>query len=247
MCLDYRRTGAVAFTALLLAMPVAQAAREARVVLTIDSVTQVTDVARYRLGQHLAKQGCQADIRFNRDPDKAALVFSLSGEGNPGAAALIANNRDGDWARPVWITRKTAGVRSISELKDRDLATVAGEDPFASKLPLAALGAAGIYPPQEKIYEAGDYSSALSLLLHNNTHAAMSEAGFAGQFLTSRDLEILWLGSPVKTVGWYRGKGWSEQAQNCEEALSRLSRTDDKQAFSVFPEWVHGFARTDNQ
>lgn len=248
MCLGYKHIRASVFTALLICMAVAITAEELRpVVLTVDSVTRVTDVARYRLSQHLARQGCSADIRFNREPRVAALMFSFSAQGSQRAVVLSAKNRDGEWPRPAWITRRTAGVRSISELKARDLATVAGEDPLASTLALAALGAAGIHPEPESIYESGDFSSALGLLLHNNTHAAVSEAGFAGEFLESRDLVITWRGDPVKTVGWYRGAGWSEQARACEEALSHLSRTDDKQAFAVFPEWVHGFARTDNQ
>ncbi|MCK0163108.1 PhnD/SsuA/transferrin family substrate-binding protein [Marinobacter sp. S6332] len=229
-------------------MPAAIAAEElSPVVLTIDSVTQVTNVARYRLTQQLARQGCLADVGFTSEPRSVALMFSFSAQKEQKVAVLSAINRDGDLPRAVWVTRRTAGVRSISELNDRDLATVAGRDPLASALPIAALGAAGIHPATGRIYESGDYSSALALLLHNNTHAAVSEAGFAGQFLASRDLVITWAGSKVNTIGWYRGDGWSEQALACEEALSHLSRTDDKQAFAVFPEWVHGFARTDSQ
>ncbi|WP_292274684.1 hypothetical protein [Marinobacter sp.] len=217
------------------------------ILLTIDSVTRVTDVARYRLGQHLAEQGCQANIRFDSKVPLVALMFRLSAQGSQETMALSAKNRDGEWPRPAWITRRTAGVRSVSELEARDLATVAGGDPLASALPLAALAAAGIHPEPERIYESGDFSSALGLLLHNNTHAAVSEAGFAGEFLERQDLVLTWLGAPVKTVGWYRGVGWSEQALACEEALGHLIRTDDKQAFAVFPEWVHGFAKTDDQ
>lgn len=229
-------------------MPGAIAAGEpAPVVLTVESVTRVTDVAGYRLGQHLAEQGCQADIRFDSVRPMAALMFRFSAKGSQGTVVLSAKNRDGEWPRPVWITRRTAGVRSVADLESRDLATVAGQDPLASMLPLAALGAVGIDPKPERIYESGDFSSALGLLLHSNTHAAVSETGFAGQFLKSRDLVITWSGPPVKTVGWYRGDGWSEQALACEDALSHLSRMDDKQAFAVFPEWVHGFARTDDQ
>jgi len=248
MHLGYRHTQALAFTALLLCMPAAITAEGLQpIVLTIDSVTRVTDVARYRLSQHLARQGCLAEIRFNREPEAAALMFSLSAQDSQGTVVLSAKNRDGDWPRSVWVTRRTAGVRSVSDLAERDLATVAGRDPLASALPLAALEAAGVYPAPARFYESGDFSSALGLLLHNNTHAAASEAGFAGQFLESRDLVITWLGDPVKSVGWYRGNGWSEQALACEEALGNLRRADDKQAFEVFPEWVHGFARTDDQ
>ncbi|MBK1850518.1 PhnD/SsuA/transferrin family substrate-binding protein [Marinobacter sp. 1-4A] len=229
-------------------MPVAIAAEElSPVVLAIDSVTHITDVARYRLTQQLARQGCLADIGFTSEPRAVALMFRFSAPNEQKVAVLSAINRDGDLPSAVWVTRRTAGVRSISELNDRDLATVAGKDPLASALPIAALGASGIHPAAGRIYESGDYSSALALLLHNNTHAAVSEAGFAGQFLASRDLVITWTGPTVKTIGWYRGDGWSEQALACEEALSHLSRTDDKQAFAVFPEWVHGFARTDSQ
>jgi len=248
MCLDYKHTGASVLTALMVCTPMVTAAEALLpVVLTVDSATRVTDVAGYRLGQRLAEQGCQADIRFGNAHPMDALMFRFSAQGSQDQVALSARNRDGEWPRPAWITRRTAGVRSVSELEARDLATVAGRDPLASRLPLAALGAAGIHPEPERIYESGDFSSALSLLLHNNTHAAVSEAGFAGQFLERRDLVIIWLGAPVKTVGWYRGDGWSEQALACEEALSHLSRMDDEQAFAVFPEWVHGFARTNNQ
>lgn len=248
MCLGYKHARASVFTVLMLCMAGAATAGElSPILLTIDSVTRVTDVARYRLGQHLAEQGCQADIRFDRKVPMVALMFRLSAQGSQETMVLSAKNRDGEWPRPAWITRRTAGVRSVSELEARDLATVAGEDPLASALHLAALGASGVHPGPERLYESGDFSSALGLLLHNNTHAAVSEAGFAGQFLESRDLVISWLGDPVKTVGWYRGDGWSDQALACEEALSHLRRTDDKQAFAVFPEWVYGFARTDDQ
>lgn len=248
MYLGYRHTLALASAALLLCMPAAIMAEGPRpIVLTIDSVTRVTDVAGYRLGQHLAKQGCQGEIRFTSEPQAAALMFGFSPQRRQGKVVLSAMNPDGELPRPAWITRRTSGVRSVSGLEVRDLATVAGRDPLASRLALAELSLAGIDPEPERIYEAGDFSSALGLLLHNNTHAAVSEAGFASQFLESRDLVITWLGAPVKTVGWYRGDAWSKQALVCEEALSHLRRTDDKQAFAVFPEWVHGFTRTDDQ
>jgi len=248
MCLGYKCIRALACVAFLSCMPVATTADEfLPVVLTVDSVTRVTDVARYRFSRQLEKQGCIADIRFGSESLEAALMFRFSAPDSQGAVTLSVKNRDGESPRPAWITRRTSGVRSVSELEARDLATVAGRDPLASRLPLAALEAEGIRPAPERIYEAGDFSSALGLLLHNNTHAAVSEAGFAGQFLEHRDLVITWLGAPVKAVGWYRGVGWSEQALACEEALSHLSRVDDKQAFAVFPEWVHGFARTDDQ
>ena len=248
MCLGYKHARASVFAVLMLCMAGAATAGElSPILLTIDSVTRVTDVARYRLGQHLAEQGCQADIRFDRKVPMVALMFRLSAQGSQETMALSAKNRDGEWPRPAWITRRTAGVRSVSELEARDLATVSGGDPLASALPLSALEAAGIHPEPERIYESGDFSSALGLLLHNNAHAAVSEAGFAGQFLERQDLLITWLGAPVKTVGWYRGVGWSERALACEKALGHLSRMDDKQAFAVFPEWVHGFARTDDQ
>lgn len=181
LCLGCRHLREYIATALLLCASGAIVAGEDRsVVLNIDSVTRVTDVARYRLSQHLIKQGCLADIRFRSEPEAAALMFRFSAQGSHGAIVLGAKNREGNWPQPVWVTRRTSGVRSTGELENRDLV-------------------------------------------------------------------ITWLGNPVKTVGWYRGEGWSEKALACEEALGDLSLEDDRQAFAVFPEWVHGFARTDEQ
>ncbi|WP_100638286.1 PhnD/SsuA/transferrin family substrate-binding protein [Marinobacter salexigens] len=230
-------------------MPVAIAAEESEpvVVLSIDSVTRVTDVAAYRLSRYLRGQGCAAEIRFDNEPGEVALMFRYTVQAERKPAVLSATSLDGHWPRPAWITRRTSGVPALSELEGRDLATVAGQDPLGSTLPHAALEAVGVHPKPEAIYESGDFSSALGLLLHNNTHAAVSEAGFVGQFLESRDLVITWQGDPVTTVGWYRGKAWSKQALACEEALGQLERVADKQMFAVFPEWVHGFARIDDE
>jgi hypothetical protein len=35
--------------------------------------------------------------------------------------------------------------------------------------------------------------------------------------------------------------------QPCLKALLELKRSDDRQIFNLFPEWVHGFAPPDSQ
>jgi hypothetical protein len=215
----------------------------------IEPAANVTGVAaRYRLTQFLRSQGCNADIRPDLTAPDLALAF-LTGIPDDSAAApvLTAVNRDGHLPVPVWVTRRPAGVRSISELHGRDLATVAGRDPLGADLPLAALKNEGITPEPGQLYEAGDFSSALGLLLHNNTHAAVSELGFIQPFLTRNSLVVSWHGEPVKAAGWYRQAGWERVAKACEQALARTQRADDPQMFRIFPEWVYGFAVPDSQ
>lgn len=216
-------------------------------VLTIDSVTAVTEVAGYRLARYLKQAGCNAEIGFGQPGQEAALVFRLGPPREVKQPVLLPVNRERSLPIPVWVTRRTAGVRSIAELSGRDLATVAGRDPLGALLPLMALAREGVEPVKEQLYEAGDYSSALGLLLHNNTHASVSEEGLVAPLLANNDLVISWSGTPVVAGGWYRGAGWKESALGCEKALLELTRSDDRQVFVVFPEWVHGFARPDSQ
>lgn len=218
-----------------------------RVLIGIESASGATTVARHRLTEYLRTQGCEADIRFETSTPGLALVFL---PGTPPETAtqpdLDAINRVGQLPVPVWITRRTAGVRDISELEGRDLATVAGGDPLGASLPLAALRKQGITPSSGQLYEAGDYSSALGLLLHNNTYAAVSERGFVRPFLARNSLVVSWSGEPVKAAGWYRQAAWNRKAEACERALTRPRRPDDPQMFAVFPEWVFGFASPDS-
>lgn len=221
-------------------------ARDVQVLLGIESVTDVTNVARYRLTKYLQAEGCEASIRFDVEAPDLALAFQL-GTPKGSAPALEAVNREGRLPVPVWITRKTAGVRHIRELQGRDLATVAGPDPLGEKLPLAALRNVVAMPAPEQLYKAGDYSSALGLLLHNNTHAAVSELGFVKPLLAGNSLVVSWQGEPVQAAGWYRRNGWSRAAEVCEQALANIQREDDPQVFAIFPEWVSGFALPDSQ
>ncbi|PHQ27354.1 hypothetical protein CLH62_07225 [Marinobacter guineae] len=229
-----------------LLLATAASAEDARILIGIESATSVTDVARYRLTEYLQTQGCEADIRFNTRASGLALAFAPGMPGNS-SPILVAVNRDGQLPVPVWVTRKTAGVRHIRELQGRDLATVAGADPLGASLPLAALQQQGVTPEPGQLYEAGDFSSALGLLLHNNTHAAVSELGFVTPFLAGNNLVVSWQGEPVKAAGWYRRAGWNNGAKACEQALARKQRLDDPQIFVIFPEWVNGFALPDSQ
>ena len=110
----------------------------APILIGVESATSVTDVARYRLTEYLRDQGCRAELRFNTEVSGLALAFlSETPEGR--APILVAVNRNGQLPVPVWVTRRTAGVRHIRDLKGRDLATVAGRDPLGASLPLAEL------------------------------------------------------------------------------------------------------------
>lgn len=242
---DTRRAlPAFALAGLLFAV---QASAEDTVVLIgIESATGPATVSRYRLTEYLRTRGCEAEIRVGATDPGLALVF-LPGVSGDAAPILMAINRDGRLPVPVWVTRRTSGVRSLAELQDRDLATVAGSDPLGANLPLAALGKQGITPEPGQLYEAGDYSSALGLLLHNNTHAAVSELGFVRPFLTANSLVVSWQGDPVKAAGWYRRAGWNQSVKACEQALAQIERADDPQMFAIFPAWVYGFARPDSQ
>lgn len=224
-------------------------ADETPVQIGIEPAANVTGVAaRYRLMQFLRAQGCNADIRLDVTASDLALAF-VTGTPDDFAAApvLAAVNRNGHLPVPVWVTRRPAGVRSISELHGRDLATVAGRDPLGADLPLAALKNEGVTPEPGQFYEAGDFSSALGLLLHNNTHAAVSELGFIKPFLARNSLVVSWHGEPVNAAGWYRQAGWGRAVTACEKALVRTQRADDPQMFRIFPEWVYGFAVPNSQ
>lgn len=221
-------------------------AENARILIGIESANSAVDIARHRLTGYLQAQGCEASIRFDTEAPGLALAFLPGGAPGDSEAILEAVNRDGQRPVPVWVTRKTAGVKDIRKLQGRDLATVAGKDPLGASLPLAALRQRGITPEPGQIYEAGDYSSALGLLLHNNTHAAVSELAFVQPFLTTNSLVVSWHGKPLKAAGWYRQDGWSQGAEACEQALARRQRVEDPQMFVIFPEWVFGFALPDN-
>ncbi|WP_449284471.1 PhnD/SsuA/transferrin family substrate-binding protein [Marinobacter sp. PE14] len=218
----------------------------ARIVIGVESATSVTDVARYRLTEYLLDHGCRADLRFNTEIGDFALAF-LSGIPAGRPPILEAVNRNGQLPVPVWVTRRTAGVRHIRDLQGRDLATVADRDLLGASLPLAELKKQGFIPAAEQLYEAGDYSSALGLLLHNNTHASVSELGFVRPFLDGNNLVVSWQGKPVAAAAWYRQAAWSQAALACEQALLRLQREDDSQIFVIFPEWVFGFALPERQ
>ncbi len=213
--------------------------------IRIQSVTEVTAVARHRLASFLEQAGCLADVQFGAPEQNLVLEFRPGEVGAGNEPVLLATNRTGNRPTPVWVTRRTAGVGSIAELAGRDLAIVAGPDPLGSRLALAALTKAGVTPTRHQLYEAGDFSSALGLLLHNNTHASVSEAGFVEPMLEKNGLVVTWAGKPVSAGGWYRGEGWNMSALLCEDALAGLTRSGDRQIFMVFPEWVHGFSRLD--
>lgn len=221
-------------------------AEEAPVLIGIEPASGTATVSRYRLTEYLQARDCEADIRVGTAASGLALAF-LPGNSGEASPVLEAVNRDGTLPVPVWVTRQTAGVRAISELQGRDLATVAGDGALGASLPLAALREQGIVPDAGQLYEAGDHSSALGLLLHNNTYAAVSELGFVKPLLARNSLVVSWRGEPVKAAGWYRRSGWSQAAVACEKALVGLQRTDDPQMFMIFPQWVYGFALPDSQ
>ncbi len=167
--------------------------------VTIEAVTAVTSVARFRLGRYLENADCPATIRFGEADRNTALAFRFSrtadDAGKDAAPVLVAINRQRRLPQPVWVSRRTAGVTALGQLEERDLATVGGGDPLGKDLPLAALAGAGVRPAPERLYQAGDYSSALGLLLHNNTYAAVSELGFVRPLLDSNGLAVTWVGS----------------------------------------------------
>lgn len=201
-------------------------------------------VASYRLQRYLEAQGCHAELVFN-GAGGSGLVYRQDGTNN--RRLLDAVNAAGRHPVPVWVTRKTAGVRTLGELEGRDVSLVAGADPLSGPLALKALAAEGVTPKPGQRYEAGDFSSALGLLLHNNTHAAVSELGLVTPFLESQSLAITWQGEPVSGAGWYAGTDTTNPGlQPCLKALLELKRSDDRQIFNLFPEWVYGFASPDS-
>lgn len=217
------------------------------VILRVDTAATSTSVAGNRLEQYLMDKGCHAQIVFDQaaEPDLAFRVTGGSGEW-----LLTAVNRDGTNPVPVWVTRKSSGVRSLSELQGRDVSLVAGADPVGGQAALKALADHGVLTARGQRYEAADYSSALGLLLHNNTHAAVSELGFVRPFLEPQGLELRWQGEPISGAGWYQrhSRAIDEPGvRPCLTALADLRRTDDRQIFQIFPEWVSGFAVTHSQ
>ena len=219
--------------------------------LEVQTESRSVTVASYRLQRYLDKQNCKAELVFNQAVEGEAQVESdlvYRQDGWEGRLKLRAVNADGQDPVPVWVTRRTAGVRTLGELEGRDVSLVAGTDPLSGRLALKALAAEGVRPKRGQRYEAGDFSSALGLLLHNNTHAAVSELGLVTPFLESQGLAITWQGEPVSGAGWYAGTDTTNPGlQQCLRALLELKRSDDRQIFNLFPEWVHGFASPDSQ
>jgi hypothetical protein len=221
--------------------------------LEVHTEARSVTVAGYRLQRYLDTQNCTAELVFNQagesegqSESEGDLVYRQ--EGLADRLKLRAVNANGQDPVPVWVTRRTAGVRTLGELEGRDVSLVAGTDPLSGRLALKALAAEGVRPKQGQRYEAGDFSSALGLLLHNNTHAAASELGLVTPFLESQGLAITWQGKPVSGAGWYAGTDATNPGlQPCLKALLELKRSDDRQIFNLFPEWVHGFATPDSQ
>ncbi len=210
-------------------------------VLAVETGKANPAVAGNRLEKSLREGGCPLPVVFNNEPDNAAMIFRAVTLDEKQSPALVAVNRDRALPRPVWVTRRTAGVRSLAELEDRDLSIVTGPDPLGAGLPLAALARVGVQPSRGQLYGAGDYGSALGLLLHNNTHASVAEAGWLEPMREKNDLVVTWAGKPAVQAGWYRGPRWNNDYLPCEQVLAGLSREADKQQFSVFPGWVFGF------
>ncbi|WP_206074308.1 hypothetical protein [Marinobacter fuscus] len=210
--------------------------------LNVSTDARSTTVAGYRLHKYLASRNCEVELGFNQR-QAADLVYRPAV--TEGRLVLTALNRVGELPVPVWVTRKTAGVGSLAELEGRGVSLIAGADPLSGSLALAALAQQGVRPDKGQRYEAGDFSSALGLLLHNNTHAAVSELGLVTPFLEAQGLTITWQGAEVSGAGWYAEQPLGSAAgEPCLAALADLKRSDDRQIFIVFPEWVHGFART---
>ncbi|WP_188093546.1 PhnD/SsuA/transferrin family substrate-binding protein [Marinobacter salinexigens] len=228
---------------LTLAVSAGAGAKGGELVISIIAPNKTSVVARQRLTGYLQRAGCEAEVVIGDEPAGAGLVYR-PGIPPPGEVPqLVSVNRLGKLPQPAWISRRTAGVRSLSELEGRDLAIISGTDPVGRRLPLEALAEAGVVPARDQLYETGDYSSSLGLVLHNNTHAAASEAGFVDEMLEPNDLVVIWAGEPFTSGGWYRGTGWDLAGVLCEDALAAMKRSDDRQIFAVFPEWVHGFIR----
>ncbi|WBU40587.1 MULTISPECIES: hypothetical protein [Marinobacter] len=233
-------------------VPVAPALGAEALELRVHSELASYTVAQKRLQAYLDRQGCEASINVELgEPAPGAefedwalrpeLVFSAQSVG--GERVLKAVNPIGQSPVPVWVTRKTSGVRSLAELQGRDVSLVAGADPVGGTAAIQALAGQGVTPTRGQRYVAADYSSALGLLLHNNTHAAVSELGFVSGLLESQGLAVTWQGQPVEGAGWYQSalEGSASQLDLCLAALTRIQRSDDRQMFQLFPEWVSGF------
>jgi len=235
------RAPALLGTLVLVGVAAANVTRAAEpMALQVFTEARSTTVASNRLQDYLQMAGCQAKLLFNGDP-RGDLIFR---PGNTdGTLLLAAVNRDGEDPVPVWVTRRTAGVSSLAELQGRDVSLIAGDDPLSGALALEALVVQGVSPEPGQIYEAGDFSSALGLLLHNNTHAAVSELGLVRPMLETQGMVITWQGEPVPGAGWYAPESLPENAntRTCLSALIRIERSDDRQIFRIFPEWVSGF------
>ena len=132
--------------------------------LEVHTEARSVTVASYRLQRYLDTQNCKAELVFNQAGEgDGDLVYRQDGLAD--RLKLRAVNADGKDPVPVWVTRKTAGVRTLGELEGRDVSLVAGTDPLSGQLALKALAAEGVTPKRGQRYEAGDFSSALGLSL----------------------------------------------------------------------------------
>lgn len=74
-----------------------------------------------------------------------------------------------------------------------------------------------------------------------------NQAGDGDLVYRQEGLAITWQGEPVSGAGWYAGTDTTNPGlQPCLKALLELKRSDDRQIFNLFPEWVYGFASPDS-
>lgn len=227
------------------AVPAAGASEPTR--LRVLTELESTSVAKNRMEAFLARNGCVAELVF--EPG-APSHLSFHPDQGRGELFLRALSQVGTAPVPVWVTRATAGVRGLAELQGRDVSVVAGADPVGGELALEALAQQGVRPSRGQRYEAADYSSALGLLLHNNTHAAVSELAFVQPLMATQGLVITWQGATVEGAGWYAGTQEFDPegaVAPCLTALAKLKRQDDRQIFQIFPEWVYQFSAPESR
>ena len=105
--------------------------------LEVHTEARSVTVAGYRLQRYLDTQDCKAELVFNQAVEgegqgESDLVYRQDGPAD--RLKLRAVNADGQDPVPVWVTRKTAGVRTLGELEGRDVSLVAGTDPLSGGL-----------------------------------------------------------------------------------------------------------------